>query len=106
MSEETRNKNFYVHIKTQNSALDRPTHRSRREHPRHNPPTLLLLCSSINPLTTVIMDKFAVLKQIGTYCPTVDNTFNNVADAVAYANIMRRKNDGWTYNVYQLNEEL
>lgn len=52
------------------------------------------------------MDKFAVLKRIGNCSYHVDNTFDNVADATAYANIMRRKNDGWFYAVYQLNEEL
>lgn len=52
------------------------------------------------------MDKFAVLRKIGNFSPSVDNTFSNVADATAYANIMRRKNDGWQYAVYQLNEEL
>ena len=52
------------------------------------------------------MDKFAVIKQIGDYTPSVEETFNNVADATAYANIMRRKNNGWQYAVYQINEEL
>ena len=52
------------------------------------------------------MDKFAVLKKIGVCSPMVDETFDNVADAAAYANIMRRKNDGWKYSVYQINEEL
>lgn len=53
------------------------------------------------------MDKFAVIKTLGKgYSSMVDNTFNNVTDATAYANIMRRKNDGWEYAVYQLNEEL
>lgn len=53
------------------------------------------------------MDKFAVIKTLGKgYSSHVDNTFNDVADATAYANIMRRKNDGWEYAIYQLNEEL
>lgn len=52
------------------------------------------------------MEKFAVLKKIGSFSPSVADVFDNVADASAYANIMRRKNDGWTYSVYQLNEEL
>jgi hypothetical protein len=53
------------------------------------------------------MEKFAVLKQIGSsWSPTVAEMFDNVADATAYANIMRRKNDGWQYSVFQLNEEL
>ena len=52
------------------------------------------------------MDKFAVLKKIGSFSPNVADTFDNVGDATAYANIMRRKNDGWEYSVYQLNEEL
>ena len=52
------------------------------------------------------MDKFAVLMKIGGFSPSVADTFDNVSDAVAYANIMRRKNDGREYAVYQLNEEL
>lgn len=52
------------------------------------------------------MEQFAVLKKIGNFSPGVAETFTNVADATAYANIMRRKNDGWVYNVYQLNEAL
>ena len=53
------------------------------------------------------MDKFAVIKTLGKgYSSMVDDTFDNVADATAYANIMRRKNNGWFYYVYQLNEEL
>ena len=68
---------------------------------------LLLASSNINHQQIIMtMDKFAVLKRIGDCAPMVDNTFNNVTDATAYANIMRRKNDGWEYAVYQLNEEL
>ena len=52
------------------------------------------------------MEKFAVLKKIGDFEPRVADVFGNVEDATAYANIMRRKNDGWTYAVYQLNPEL
>ena len=52
------------------------------------------------------MPQFAVLRKIGTFSPSVEETFNNVADATAFANIMRRKNDGWEYAVYQLNEAL
>jgi hypothetical protein len=52
------------------------------------------------------MPLFAVLRRISDFSPSVVETFNNVADATAYANIMRRKNDGWVYNVYQLNEAL
>lgn len=52
------------------------------------------------------MEQFAVLRKIGNFSPSVEETFNNVADATAFANIMRRKNDGWEYAVYQLNEEL
>lgn len=52
------------------------------------------------------MDKFAVLYQIGDCQPGVEETFNDVADASAYANIMRRKYPKRKYNVYQLNEEL
>lgn len=52
------------------------------------------------------MEQFAVLRKIGTFSPSVVETFTNVADATAFANIMRRKNDGWEYAVYQLNEAL
>lgn len=52
------------------------------------------------------MDKFAVLGKIGNFKPSVEETFNNITDASAYANIMRRKNNGRTYMVFQLNEEL
>ena len=52
------------------------------------------------------MEKFAVLYQIGTCNPGVEETFNDVADAAAYANIMRRKYPNRKYCVYQLNEEL
>lgn len=52
------------------------------------------------------MEQFAVLKKLEGLDPHVAETFNNVADATAYANIMRRKNDGWQYAVYQLNEAL
>lgn len=53
------------------------------------------------------MDKFAVIKSLGNDChPIVEETFDNVADATAYANIMRRKANGWSYHVFQLNEEL
>lgn len=52
------------------------------------------------------MPQFAVLRRFGSSLISVEETFNNVADATAYANIMRRKNDGWVYNVYQLNEAL
>ena len=52
------------------------------------------------------MEQFVVLKKIGDCSPIVSETFNNVGDASAYANIMRRKNDGWEYSVYQLNEQL
>ena len=52
------------------------------------------------------MDKFVVVKKIGSFSPDVVETFNDVSDATAYANIMRRKNDGKEYAVYQLNEGL
>ena len=52
------------------------------------------------------MDKFAVLYQIGDNTPGVEETFNNVADAVAFCNIMRRRYPKRKYSVYQLNEEL
>lgn len=52
------------------------------------------------------MDQFAVIKQYSTMSPDVVFTCNNVADATAYANIMRRKNDGYKYWVFQLNEQL
>lgn len=52
------------------------------------------------------MEEFAVIKRIGDCSPMVDETFSNIGDAVAYANIMRRKNNGWKYAIYQLNAEL
>ena len=53
------------------------------------------------------MEQFAVLRKIGGFTPSVVETFSNVADAAAFANILRRKNDGWKeYAVYQLNEAL
>lgn len=53
------------------------------------------------------MEQFLVIKTLGKgYQYHVAESFNNVGDAVAYANIMRRKADGWTYSVYQLNEQL
>lgn len=48
------------------------------------------------------MDKFAVVYQIGTCSPHIDETFDNVDDAAQYANIMRRKHPDWKYEVYQL----
>jgi hypothetical protein len=53
------------------------------------------------------MNKFVVCRTLGkNYSTNVVETFDNIADATAYANIMRRKNDDYTYGVYQLNEEL
>lgn len=53
------------------------------------------------------MEEFVVIKSLGKgYMPIVEETFDNVADATAFANIMRRKNNGWQYHVFQLNEEL
>ena len=51
------------------------------------------------------MPQFIVVKQLMETI-IVEQTLNNVADATALANIMRRKNDGWEYSVYQLNEAL
>lgn len=53
------------------------------------------------------MDKFAVIKSLGKGCQAIaEETFDNVADATAFANIMRRKANGWDYYVFQLNEGL
>lgn len=52
------------------------------------------------------MDKFAVLYQIGDNTPGVEETFNDVADATAFCNIMRRRYPRRKYSIYQLNEEL
>lgn len=46
------------------------------------------------------MDKFAVIKKIGTCAPHVDNMFAIEADAKMYVDIMRRRNDGWEYSLY------
>ena len=52
------------------------------------------------------MDKFAIVKEYSTMLPSIVETVDNVADAVAYVNVMRRKNDGYKYHVFQINEEL
>ena len=52
------------------------------------------------------MDKFAIIKEYTYSSPSIVETVNNVSDAVAYVNVMRRKNDGYKYHIYQLNEEL
>lgn len=52
------------------------------------------------------MKEFAVLCQIGTFKPSVEETFGNVADATAYANVLRRRHTDRKYSVFQLNEEL
>ena len=52
------------------------------------------------------MDKFAVLYQIGSFKPQVEEVFTNIADASAFCNIMRRRYSDRKYNVYQINEEL
>lgn len=68
---------------------------------------LLLASSSINhQQIIIIMDKFAVLYQIGTFKPEVEEVFNNIADATAFCNIMRRRYLNRKYSIYQLNEEL
>lgn len=50
------------------------------------------------------MKKFAVLKKIGICAPHVDNTFDIEADAKMYVEIMRRRNDGWEYTLYTMEE--
>lgn len=50
------------------------------------------------------MKKFAVLKKIGTCSPHVDQTFDIEADARMYIDIMRRRNDGWEYSLYVMEE--
>ena len=46
--------------------------------------------------------EFIVTKQIGDFAPRVAESFDNEKDAVAYAEIMRRKQDGWKYSVYRI----
>lgn len=48
------------------------------------------------------MEKYAVLKQIGSFTPSVAEVFNNVDDAIAYRDIMNRKHDGWTYEMFEM----
>lgn len=50
------------------------------------------------------MRKFVVLKKIGDCSPHVDNTFDIEADAKMYIDIMRRRNDGWDYALYVMEE--
>lgn len=50
------------------------------------------------------MKRFAVLKKIGDCTPHVDNTFDIEADAKMYVDIMRRRNDGWEYSLYIMEE--
>ena len=52
------------------------------------------------------MKKFAVLEQIGGFKPSVEEWFDNVTDATAFANILRRRYPDRKYGVFQLNEEL
>lgn len=48
------------------------------------------------------MEKFAVVYQIGTCSPHIDETFSDENDATQYKNIMQRKHPEWKYAVYQL----
>lgn len=45
---------------------------------------------------------FLVTQQIGTFSPTVEQTFYNENDAVTYCEIMRRNKPDRTYRVYQV----
>jgi hypothetical protein len=47
------------------------------------------------------MEQFAVIKRIGAFSPMLADTFATREDAIAYAEIMSRKEDGWTYNVFE-----
>ena len=68
---------------------------------------LLLASSSINhQQIIIIMDKFVIIREYNYSSPSIVETVNNSSDAVAYVNVMRRKNDGYKYHIFQLNEEL
>ena len=102
---------FYCECRNEKQSPSRPrVHQTKESTPGTFTRKLLLLLasSSINHQQIITtMDKFAVIKTLGKgYSSMVDDTFDNVADATAYCNIMRRKADGWNYAVYQLNEEL
>ena len=85
-----------------------PSLRSGGDSPRSLPANFFncYLVAVMFHLINNVMDKFAVLCKIGSFKPSVEETFSNVADASAYVNIMRRKNDGHEYTVWQINEEL
>lgn len=52
------------------------------------------------------MKKFAVLEEIGTFKPNVVEDFDDVEDASAYADIMRRRYAKRKYFVFQMDEGL
>lgn len=51
--------------------------------------------------TAVDNEALLVTQQIGTFTPSVEQTFYNEADAVTYCEIMRRNKPDRTYRVYQ-----
>ena len=59
-----------------------------------------------NLINKVMKHKFLVVRIYKHSSPSIVEELDNVSDASAMANIMRRKNDGYEYVVYQLNEEL
>lgn len=54
----------------------------------------------------MIMDKYAVVKKIGSCTPMLDETFEDKDAAIAYTNALRSKQGKWEYAVYQLCEGL
>lgn len=50
--------------------------------------------------------KFMVVRIYKHSTPSIIEELDNVADASAMANILRRKNDGYEYVVYSLEGEL
>ena len=51
------------------------------------------------------MDKFAVLKRIGSFEPRVAETFDDIDMAKLYLQAMRSKYDGWEYQLFVIANE-
>lgn len=54
----------------------------------------------------MIMDKYAVVKKIGSCTPMLDETFEDKDAVIAYTNALRSKQGKWEYAIYQLCEGL
>ena len=52
------------------------------------------------------MEQFAVMYQIGTCRPGVEETFASLEDAKTFAQILARKNKDWHYYVLQVVEAI